>query len=58
MAILKSVLNGIQNYEGVFSKRVEEESEKIDMILDQLKKEAFVMENLGQLLQKNSEESD
>ncbi len=57
-AILKSVLEGIQNYEGLFQKRVQEESQKIDMVLSQIKKEAFIMEQLSKQFQNMSEEGD
>jgi hypothetical protein len=40
-------LEGIQNYEGLIQKRVEEESDKIDIILDQIKKEALIMEGIS-----------
>lgn len=57
-AILKNVLEGIQNYEGLIKARVGDESEKIDKILNLIKKEAWLMEALGSQLQKNSEKSD
>lgn len=57
-AIIKTVLEGIHNYEGVVNKRVQEESQKIDLVLEQIKKEAQLMEVLGKEFQVASDQGD
>lgn len=57
-AIIKTVLEGIHNYEGVVNKRVQEESQKIDLVLEQIKKEAQLMEVLGKGFQVASDQGD